>query len=279
MSIFFAALSIAVYATRTNWRDEIVRTSAQVTGGQSVGWKERYNKKVEENSNLKTERDALEAQLTAEKTAKIQALSKAEAEIASLNKEFTAAQEELKTKTEALAGSNNALKTAQDNLRNLTEEVGKLRTEIAASQKETDEQIKKAIKLADDLAKASGDLDVATERNKQLTIDVGKARILLKNFGASIEDPADANHIPVTGIVSAVSRDKVELSIGTDDGVRIGQELDIYRGDKYVGRVRIIDAKPNNAVASNLNEFQQFPIQRGDNIGSSLRSNKGARKL
>lgn len=83
-------------------------------------------------------------------------------------------------------------------------------------------------------------------------------------------DPEDVNSIRVAGKITNVSRDRVELSIGKDDGVREGQNLDIYRGDKYVGRVKVVESRPDMAVAAIEREFQQFPIQRGDNVASGL---------
>ncbi|HEY2881954.1 MAG TPA: hypothetical protein VGJ15_05960, partial [Pirellulales bacterium] len=71
MSIMFAAFSIMVYSTHKNWRDEIVRTSADARGNQSPGWKERYTKKEEENAKLKNERNDLEMQKNAINTARI----------------------------------------------------------------------------------------------------------------------------------------------------------------------------------------------------------------
>jgi hypothetical protein len=270
MSIVFATFSIMVYSTHTNWRDEIMRT--QPVGAKGPGWKVRFNQLTEENAKLKGDRDNLEKALSAEKTAKIQALSKAENEIARLNQENTQTAQQLKTKEEELTSNNNALHTAEENLKALTGEVQQLRGEIAASQKETDEQIKKAIDLQDQLTQAKGTLAILKERNDQLVMDVSKARMKLKGAGLTLEGPADASQIPVFGKVTAVSPSKVELSIGTDDGVRIGQELDIYRGDKYVGRIRVIEAKPDNAVASIMTDYQQYPIQRGDNVDSQLRS-------
>ena len=244
----------------------------QSVGAKGPGWKVRYNELTEANAKLKGDRENLEKALNAEKTAKIQALAKAENEIARLNQENTQAAQQLKAKEEELTTSNNALHVATDNERALTDENGKLRNEIAASQKVADENVKKAIDLQDQLTQAKGTLDLLKERNDQLVMDVSKARMKLKGFGATLEGPADASQIPVFGKVTAVSPSKVELSIGTDDGVRIGQELDIYRGDKYVGRIRVIEAKPENAVASILTDYQQYPIQRGDNVDSQLRS-------
>jgi hypothetical protein len=270
MSIVFATFSIMVYSTHTNWRDEIERK--QAVGAKGPGWKVRYNEVTEENAKLKGDRENLEKARAAEAMARVQAVAKSENEIARLNQENTQASQQLKTKEEELTSNNNALHTAEENLKALTSEVQQLRGEIAASQKETDEQIKKAIDLQDQLTQAKGTLAILKERNDQLVMDVSKARMKLKGAGLTLEGPADASQIPVFGKVTAVSPSKVELSIGTDDGVRIGQELDIYRGDKYVGRIRVIEAKPDNAVASIMTDYQQYPIQRGDNVDSQLRS-------
>lgn len=270
MSIAFAMIAVMVYSTRTNWRDEIERK--QAVGAKGPGWKVRYNDVTEENAKLKVDRENLEKAKAAETMAKVQAIAKAENEIARLNQENTQVAGQLKAKDEELTSNNNALHTAEQNLKALTGEVQGLRNEIAASQKETDEQIKKAIDLQDQLTQSKGTLAILKERNDQLVMDVSKARMKLKGAGLTLEGPADASQIPVFGKVTAVSPSKVELSIGTDDGVRIGQELDIYRGDKYVGRIRVIEAKADNAVASIMTDYQQYPIQRGDNVDSQLRS-------
>jgi hypothetical protein len=270
MSIVFATFAIMVYAAHRNWREEIMRTAPM--GNLGVGYKEQLKQAREDNAKLTNDRQQMELELNAEKTAKIQALAKAEAEINSLKTENTAKSQQLAAKEADLAANTNALHVAQNNLSNITEEVQKLRTEIAASQKETDEQIKKATDFADKLSVANGVLANLQERNTQLTMDVSKAKMILKGLGMSIDDPADASRIPVAGVITAVSHTKVELSIGTDDGVRVGQELDIYRGDKYVGKVKITQVEANSAVASILTEYQQYPIQKGDNVGSNMQS-------
>src|SRR5262249_44313959 len=158
MSIVFATFSIMVYSTHTNWRDEIMRT--QPVGAKGPGWKVRYNEIKEQNAKLTQDRDNLEKTLNAEKTAKIQALAKAENEIARLNQDNTQAPGQLKAKEDELTTNNNALHTAEENLKALTGEVQQLRSEIAASQKETDEQIKKALDLQDQLTQAKGTLAI-----------------------------------------------------------------------------------------------------------------------
>ncbi len=266
MSIMFATFSIMVYSTHRNWREEIMRTDPA-----RPGYKARLEQAYKDNQRLDEERRKYELQAKAENAAKIQALAKAEAVINTLRTENTTKTDLLSKSEAALAASNTTLGTAENNLKNATDENKSLRTEIAKSQQETDNQIKRATMLADQLAVASGQNAVLTERNMQLTDDVTRAKQLLAAVGRTINDPVDASTIPVTGRIVDVSRTRVELSIGMDDGVRIGQDLDIYRGDKYVGRVRIVDARPDKAVGTILTDYQQLPIQRGDNVSSRLK--------
>jgi hypothetical protein len=270
MSLVFASFSIMVYATHTNWKDEIERKTQ--VGNKGIGWKERDKLNKEEIARLTNERNDLELKLTGEKQALSQALAKVESEYQSLQKKFVTVNEQLVQKDKDLDSSTNTLKTAQDNLTQATGEVTKLRDANASLQKETDAQIKKAIDLADKLAKSNGDLTVVKERNEQMTLDLDNARRLLQSVGMTIKDPSDANRIPVSGKITSIGRDKVEISIGMDDGVRVGQELDVSRGSVYVGRVKVVEAQPDKAIATVLAKYQQVPIQHDDFVGSELNS-------
>jgi chromosome segregation ATPase len=270
LSLMFATMAVMIYATHKNHRMEILRTPAEVRGNEQVGWKYKLQEAYKEQERLNQQIFQLDQQLNAEKTAKIQALAKAELVIQKLQAEYTANLKELSDRTTALKSATETLGVAQANLRNATDEVGKLRVNIADAHNETDKQIKRATELTDKLTKAEGQRSVLEERNQQLTMDVGRATRLLKKFGTTIKDPENSQTIPVDGKITEVSRDRVELSIGEHDGVRVGQNLDIYRGEKYVGRVRVVKAEPDSAVAAIETEYLQFPILRGDNVSSRL---------
>jgi len=263
-------LAISVNSAHRNWRDEIMRTAP--VGGQGIGWKARYQQKDQEANQAKADRDNMAMQLNAEKMAKIQAVGKLETTLADLNKAYTQKVADYNVKDSALAANTDALHAAEKNVEDLTREVKNLRDEIAASEHTTDEKIKLANSLNDKLVVATGQLAVYKQRSDQLVMDVSKAKQLLANLHMSLEDPIDAHNINVNGVITTVSRSQVELSIGIDDGVRVGQELDIYRGNKYVGRVKVIETRPDSAVATILTEYLQFNIQRGDNVASRLKS-------
>jgi hypothetical protein len=261
MALVFSAFSIAVYSTHTNWRNEILKPG---------GYRAQLEDARKQNQRLQDERNKFELRMIAERDAKIQALGKMEAEVNTLRTENETKTKQLQASELALQSSNQALGVAQTNLRNATQENEKLRAENIAARKQADDEIKRSIALQDENAVAKGQLTVLTERNQQLSSDVVKARQLLTAYGRKLEDPVDASTIAVSGAVSGVSQTRVELSVGADDGVRVGQELDIYRGDRYVGRVRITKADPDKAIGSILNEYMKLPIQKGDNVSSRL---------
>jgi hypothetical protein len=76
-------------------------------------------------------------------------------------------------------------------------------------------------------------------------------------------------HIPpkVDGVVLEVSdRNLIEISIGADDGLKIGHELDVHRGGSYLGRLRIVRTSPDRAVGQVLRNLQSGQIKRGDRV-------------
>ena len=69
----------------------------------------------------------------------------------------------------------------------------------------------------------------------------------------------------------------VEISVGSDDGIKEGQLLTIFRpGDgaaqktKYLGQVRIIHVFPDKAVGTVREKAKNGVITKGDNVTSKL---------
>jgi len=75
-------------------------------------------------------------------------------------------------------------------------------------------------------------------------------------------------HIPpkVEGIVKDVEKDFVEISIGADDGLKVGHALDVYRGNQYLGRIVIKKTQPDEAVGQIIKELQRGQIKRNDRV-------------
>ena len=81
---------------------------------------------------------------------------------------------------------------------------------------------------------------------------------------------------PVEGKVvelNATGR-SMEISIGSDDGLDVGQELSVYRLDpraKFIGKVRIVSVYPDKAVAEVLGTtVNGLKILEGDIVTSTF---------
>ena len=97
MSIFFCAFAVAVYATHKNWREVVMRPESG-PGGQELGLMYQLKSEQDRYDDLKGKKDDLEARLTAEKDAAVQALSKLDTDFSLLEQENEQLQTRLATR-------------------------------------------------------------------------------------------------------------------------------------------------------------------------------------
>lgn len=88
---------------------------------------------------------------------------------------------------------------------------------------------------------------------------------------------------PVDGLVIQVKKNRanrvdfVQLSIGSDDGLLVGHEIDVIRlnaaegNSDWLGRVEIVDVQPDTSVARVIQPAKNGIIQKGDTATSKLR--------
>jgi len=65
----------------------------------------------------------------------------------------------------------------------------------------------------------------------------------------------------------------IEISIGGDDGLVKGNELDVYRSagkGSYLGKIRIVYVTPDKSVGEVIEKTKNGVIQRGDNATTKL---------
>lgn len=88
---------------------------------------------------------------------------------------------------------------------------------------------------------------------------------------AGITDPDDVPPSDLKGVVLAVGADQsVEVSIGRDDGIREGHNLDIYRNGSYLGRIQIRTVADDKAVGNIIPAYRKGFIQAGDKVSAKV---------
>ena len=269
-STVFMTMGIMVYSTQHNWYEAIVSK-----GGPNgpVGYQMVLQNERAEKQKLLEEIQKYENQLAIEKQSHLEALAKLETERDNLAKTNTTLDAQVKDQEKRLEVAATALKVAQDNLTELRKEDVALRDDIRAANKSTDDQLKIAQAAVDKLNIANGQLADLKKRNEQLSGQVAKAVVLLGKLKMTIDDPVNGQPPTIRGEVIAVDKDNhVEVTLGTDDGLREGNTLEIYRGDKYLGRMQVLEIEPHRAVGKVIKELQQDTIRNGDQVATRLKA-------
>jgi len=181
-------------------------------------------------------------------------IEKQAATLTDLEKDLAAARTEisdLNTKYDDALAATRAARQTSDDLRNDLErangQISQLQDELAATQKEKTE-------LAEELQKKANLIAMITER-------IGAAAI------------AEMQNMPaINGQVTGVDEDLniVLVSVGTDDEVKVGFTMTVYRGGEYVGRL-VIDKVGGDWASGHMDQSvsKSFPM-KGDDVATQL---------
>jgi DNA repair exonuclease SbcCD ATPase subunit len=260
MSLVFMSFAIAVYGTHQNWKEEAEKQQNLVNIARG------------ELTKAEEEKTKLEADLHLQIDAREQALAKLETE----RKELAAQREELVKERDALLIKDKeavvALKAAQQNLARLTDEVEGLRGEIRDAQGQRDKHFDRVVELTDQIHQAQGEVGRLEERRIQLAAQLASANLVLDRHGLDKNMPVDNIPPMIRGKVLAINRDNlVEVSLGTDDGLRIGHTLEVFRGSKYLGRVEVLETATDRAVGKIVPGFKKGIIQKDDDVATRFK--------
>jgi hypothetical protein len=275
LSIIFMTMVLTVYAVHKNWRDAVMTPPDQVSVSKPLGLQFQLKDVKEKNDKLKTDLETLTQEKTRELEAKTQALAKMENENSLMKDQIKDLQQSAdkldKSQREAVA----ALTATQAESAKFREEVTGLRSDAEKAQKDRDAYFKDVVRKTDEMHQMLNEMSELKNRNTTLAADVAKAKEVLRHF--KLNENTDISGTPpdVKGVVRAVQGGgMVEISIGADSGVQKTHKLDVYRvgttGNKYVGRIEILQTAPDKAVGKIIPSFQQSDVQVGDRVASKI---------
>lgn len=263
MSIVFMTLAIVVYSTHKN-----LQVQAQQAESQLRQTRGDFDAKVAEYNRL-------ESELTAEKEAALAQVRKLESERGRLLERNASAQTQLDQLRQAERANTASFSLTQQNNVQLAEQVSSLREEIRENDSSKARYFTAALRATEDLQQVRNDLEVAIERNRDLVQDTSRMASLLRANNLDPATPTDAIKPSVDGFVSRTQRKNgvmlVEISIGSDDGLKPGHTVEVFRNTKYKGRLEILKTAPDRAVGRVDVRFQQGPIQEGDRVATRIK--------
>ena len=269
LSVVFMAFAGVVYNAQLNWREETNKQKKLVTErtkelGDTRAEFDRFKNEMDlkvKLANGKAEDADLINRGLAAKGAQLQ---KENGDLAVARK--TAAEQAMIAEEEALARRDEA-----QNLRKINHDQAL----------KLDANFEEKTKL-DDLAHGQQiDLATAKAKNKELLVKNSHYIQALEAAGISADatELAAKNAPPprVEGIIEEVKAPKrqgsselVEISLGSDAGLKKGHEMTVYRGPKFLGKIRIVNTHSDKAVGEVIEGTRNGVIQKGDNVTTKL---------
>lgn len=267
-ALFFLAISTVVFTTSKNWKAEADELNAQV-------------------NTLRTEKAAADARaaqadeaVKAAQAAMEQQTGQLEARIAEIQRQNEQAQQELTEQRTAATVAQQKVQTALDDSEARRQETEQLRDLLSQVQEQANEFKLRQTELNEEILQLRRYLETAQNNNRELRERVGLYSNVIRRAGLSddvgtlrgVSAPPDVEGQVVQ--VDANNR-RVVISIGSDDGLVVGHELELWRTQpnaEYLGRLRIEAVDPDRAVGSVIgNTVQGKKIQEGDLVSTQIR--------
>ncbi len=180
---------------------------------------------------------------------------------------------EKKDTREAVAAMNATQKNANDYF----QELEKQRAAIVEAQQDRDKYFKDLVQKDDELNQAKNDFEQLRKRNEDLAKDLAKYKELALIIGAPSPDSDYKSKVPpqVNGVVTATpGNGLVEISLGSDQGLRKGHRLEVYRigggQSTYVGKVEVVRTAATTSVCKIDPKYQNSNIMVGDRVATRI---------
>lgn len=257
MSLVFMGCAIAVWSVDRAYYEAVEKYKAQETDLRG------------QLGNLEQEKANLTDELARERVANQMTLAALQSEKAQLENELNGIRMEQDQLREDARTAIAEMDVMQQNLSAWRDEVQQLRDQLRTAQVDRSQQFDRVVNLTDEYQQAQGELDRLTSRQRELTAQVTRMRDVLQDQGLSeyLDRPAK-----VDGVVESVSGNRlVGITIGRDDGIQVNDTLEVYRGSTYLGRIRVLTARPDEAVGEIIKSMQRGVILEGDNVTTQIK--------
>jgi regulator of replication initiation timing len=259
MSIAFLIVSVMLFQTHRDWRQVALDN------------KKKIDQLTQANQALQSEiqisRDRLAHETVARRFAIAALQTKAdqvEAQLQSSVQQVASLQAQAGTMATQIDATSQLVKNSLD-------ENSKLRTNLRDTQQNRDQAFDRVVQLTDTLNSSQGNIQTLEERQQELIASNGRMRDVLTKNDLTEFTSVEGTPPQVDGVVTAVGqKDLIEISIGHDDGLKVGHTLEVYSKNTYLGRVMVRKTYPDRSVVQIIPEFRKGIIRKGDRVATKL---------
>jgi hypothetical protein len=267
-SVIFLGISTVVYSTAKNWK------------AAHAEQKKKVDELKQKLTDSQAQKDAAAKGLDDAKNAFAAVEKGLNTRISDLEDQNKRGESQIQDARGKLAVAEGNAKGALDEVEARRKETNLLRDQKSAVEKQANEFKLHQAELNDKIRELERMLETATKNNSDLRERVAKFSTLLRQSGLS-DDIAQIKGLesppPVQGEISRVDRTnrRVEMTIGSDDGLVPGHELYIFRTSprpEYIGKISVLSVDPDQAVGKVVgNTYQGKKIMEGDIVSSTIK--------
>lgn len=259
MSLCFLVIAVMVGASHRNWKDAAAEMKDKAVQAENL-LQSAKGSTTEQQKQLAAEKFSRTLQLAnleSQLKAALEALKDAQAR---LNDEIGISQSRLAQLDE----SNKRLKAQDAEVADLREANSKLVDDIA-------QKFELARVLQSQKFELTNQLNLLTEKQDDLLANLSQANRVLKANGLTQNSLTDSIVPKRDGEVLKVGNDGLfAVSLGTDDGIRVGHKMDVYRQDRYVGQAEIVQTDADVSVARINKAISVTAVRERDNVTSKF---------
>ena len=262
MSTVFLVVSIMVGASDRAWKEEAqaMQTRAR-TATSSIDLLKNETASLEKTLALaKVSRAQQLAHLQSQKTLAEEALAEKATQFNEEQKKAQGFARELKVANERLAAQDNQLADLKANNKKLVDDI--------AAQFAENRNIEKV------LFELTAKREQLLRKEADLAAQLAKLQKVMTARGLDENDLVASIAPKIEAVVTAVGDNNATfaVAIGSDDGLRRGHEMDIYRSNRHVGRGVVVLAQNNRSVLSIVKGMMNDIVREGDNVTTKLLS-------
>ncbi|MEM7784481.1 MAG: hypothetical protein AAF939_05860 [Planctomycetota bacterium] len=259
MSILFLVLSVMVGASHRNWKKAATEQAAKAKQFEN----QRDEAKKSTTSQLKV--------LQAERVSRALQLAQLESQLKAALENFINKEEQLRKEIEISQERLAKLEQAEARLTQLDRENAELKESNKTYVNDIANQLQVTRELTNQNFEYKNEINLLTEKKSDLVSTLAKQQRVLNAKGLT-EDSLTDHIVPkVEGVVVRVGANGLfAVSLGSDDGIRVGHSLDIYRGDRYVGRAKVVNVNSDICAMRSVKEYMRDVVQEGDYVTSKF---------
>jgi len=254
LSVCFLMISIMVGASHQNWKQMAMDNKAKA---------EQYAKQARQTMD---EVQKKERAIRTEKVARMLRIQQLESQVQMALQNYTAKEKQL---SDALVISQERLaraKEASERLAEQDKEVADLQAQLKTLIQDVATNREKVVDMTNRIYELEGSArNLKSMRDKLAADNALMTKVLKKNGHTKMDLTAHIEPL-VSGVITDVRENTIEVNLGTDDGLNKGHRIDIFRADRFVGTARITVAEHNRSAARIDRDLTQVSPERGDRV-------------